>query len=420
MPRRRRGAKQSTVIQLLDLTKYVIEKVHRWPGWGRLFLKQKRSAYACPGCKQIYLWCQSRRWRRLRDLDISGRHIELLVPVHRIACSTCGRREVPIRLARPHARCTRRLERDLFRLTKDMTVKAVSERTDLDWETVKDSEVRYIHGLLRKRKLEGITRIGIDEVSHQRGHRYLTLVTDLDHHRVIFVTHHNDGKAVGRFIRWFGEKRCRGIRVVVTDMHDPYVKVLRKRLPQAALVYDHFHVSKAIHTAIDEIRRRLQRDLSKKDRDVIKGKRWVLLRARERLTPKQEVSLKELMEINVELAAAYILKEEFRWAFKAHTRTAGEKRLLRWEEKARESGIPELLDVLKTIERRRQGIMNFFEHQVANGMAEGFNNVVGTIKKQAYGFHDREYLALKILRICGKLDSDTLMRKPELKKPWRK
>jgi transposase len=298
-----------------------------------------------------------------------------------------------------------------------MTVKAVSERMDLDWETVKDSEVRYIRGLLRKRKLDGITRIGIDEVSHHKGHKYLTLVTDLDHHRVIFATEHNDGKAVGRFITWFGAKRCGRLRVVVTDMHDPYVKVIRKRLPKAALVYDHFHVSKAIHTAIDEVRRRLQREMSKEDREVIKNKRWVLLRARERLTARQEVSLQELMETNAELAAAYILKEEFRWAFKATTRTAGEKRLGRWEEKARASGIPELLDVLKTIGRRREGIMNFFEYQVANGMAEGFNNVVGTIKKQAYGFHDPDYLKLKILRICGKLNSDTLMRKAKAGKP---
>ena len=325
--------------------------------------------------------------------------------------------EIPLGLARRSARCTKRLERDLFRLTKDMTVKAVSKRMELDWETVKDSEVRYIRGLLRRRKLDGITRIGIDEVSHHKGHKYLTLVTDLDHHRVIFVTHKNDGKAVGRFITWFGAKRCGRLRVVVTDMHDPYVKVIRKRLRKAALVYDHFHVSKVVHSAIDEIRRRLQREMSKEDRKVIKNKRWVLLRAREDLSAKQEVSLQELMETNAELAAAYILKEEFRWAFKATTRTAGEGRLGRWEEKVRASGIPELLDVLKTLERRREGIMNFFEYQVANGMAEGFNNVVGTIKKQAYGFHDPDYLKLKILRICGKLDSDTLMRKE--KSQWR-
>lgn len=419
MRRKRARAKRWAVVQLLDLGKYRVEKVERWPGWGRLFLKRKRSAYPCPKCGQIYGWYQSRRWRRLRDLDISSRHVELIVPVHRVACLMCGLGEIPIALARWNARCTKRLERELFRLTKDMTVKAASERMEIHWETVKDSEVRYIRGLLRKRKLDGITRIGIDEVSYQKGHRYLTLVTDLDHRRVIFVTHHNDGKAIGRFLRWLGPKRRQRIRVVVTDMHDPYVKVLRKELPWAALVYDHFHVSKAIHTAIDEIRRRLQRQMTKKDRDVIKGKRWVLLTARENLTQRQEVSLKELMAVNAELAAAYILKEEFRWAFKAKNRTAGEKRLLRWEEKAAESGIPELRDVLKTIERRREGIMNFFEYQAANGMAEGFNNVVGTIKKQAYGFHDRDYLKLKILRICGKLDSDTLMRKRNPPRPWK-
>ena len=419
MPKRRQPFQRTTLVRLLDLGKYIIERVERSPGWGRLFLKRKQRGYRCPGCGKLTFWCQSTRWRTLRDLDITGRHIEMIVPVHRMVCIRCGRQEIPITLARPDARCTKRLERDLFRLTKDMTVKAVSQRMDLNWETVKDAEVRYIRGLLRKRKLDGITRIGIDEVSHHKGHKYLTLVTDLDHHRVIFVTHHNDGKAVGRFITWFGANRCGRLRVVVTDMHDPYVKVIRKRLPKAALVYDHFHVSKAIHTAIDEIRRRLQGEMTKEDRDVIKGKRWVLLRARETLSVRQEVSLQELMATNAELAAGYILKEEFRWAFKAHTRAAGEKRLLRWEEKARESGIPELLAVLKTIERRRDGIMNFFEYQVANGMAEGFNNVVGTIKKQAYGFHDPDYLKLKILRICGKLDSDTLMRKVKSRKPWR-
>lgn len=414
-----KSCQRSTLVQLLNLAKYIVERVERWPGWGKLFLKRKRVTYRCPGCGQLTSWCQSTRWRRLRDLDITGRHIEMIVPVHRMVCIGCGRHEIPITLARPNARCTKRLERDLFRLTKDMTVKAVSERMDLDWETVKDSEVRYIRGLLRKRKLDGITRIGIDEVSHHKGHKYLTLVTDLDHHRVIFATDHNDGKAVGRFLQWFGAKRCGRLRVVVTDMHDPYVKVIRKRLPKAALVYDHFHVSKAIHTAIDEIRRRLQREMNKEDREVLKNKRWVLLRARENLSARQEVSLQELMATNAELAAGYILKEEFRWAFKAKTRTAGEKRLSKWEEKARESGIPELLDVLGTIGRRREGIMNFFEYQVSNGMAEGFNNVVGTIKKQAYGFHDPDYLKLKILRICGKLDSDTLMRKEKSRKRWR-
>ena len=400
----RRDGERAEIVRLFDLPKYEIAEVERWPGWCRLFLKQKAPGFKCPGCRQMYFWHQSKRWRAVRDLDVMARHVVLAVPVYRLRCRPCGLREVPVRIARPYARCTRRLERDLFALTKYMSVDAVARRMKIDWEAVKDAEVRHIRGLLRRRKLTGIRRIGIDEVSYQRGHRYLTLVTDLDHHRVIYATYNNDGRAVERFLRWFGPERCARLEAVVTDIHQPFVKVIQRRLPQAALVFDHFHVSRLIHDAIDEVRRRLQRDMPKKDRDVIKGKRWVLLIAKENLSDRQQVSLAELMATNAELAAAYLLKEEFRYVFKARTRTEGTRRLLRWEDKARESGMPEFASVLGTIERRREGILNYFEFHVANGMAEGFNNVVATIRKQAYGFHYRDYLRLKILRVCGKLD----------------
>lgn len=400
----RRAADREEILRLFDLPEYEIDEVETEDGWCTLFLKQRPKGFRCPSCRRKHVWHQATRWRGVRDLDLMARHVLLQVPVYRIQCRECGLREVPVKIARRFARCTKRLDKDLFALTKYMTVKAVADRAKLDWRAVKDAEVRHIRALLRKRKVTGVRRIGIDEVSYQKRHRYLTLVTDLDGHRVIYATFRNDGGSVRRFLRWFGPERSARLRVVVTDMHQPFIKVIRKELPKAALVFDHFHVSKLIHDAIDAIRRRLQRDLSKEDREVIKGKRWVLLIAKENLTPKQEVSLAELMAVNAELSAAYILKEAFRWAFKATTRNAGEKRLGRWEAKALESGIPEFRTILKTIKRRREGIMNFFEYQIANGMAEGFNNVVGTIKKQAYGFHDRDYLRLKVLRVCGKLD----------------
>ncbi len=192
--------------------------------------------------------------------------------------------------------------------------------------------------------------------------------------------------------------------MVVTDMHDPYLKVLRKRLPRAAFVFDHFHVAKIVHDALDEIRRRLQRELPPAGRRIIKGQRYVLLRANEKLSKREHVSLQEILAANTDLTAGYVLKEAFRAVFKAPNLRAGKKLLKDWEAQVRESGVPELLKVLETIERRRTGIEAFFKYHVANGMAEGFNNVVGTIKKAAYGFHDREYLQLKILRTCGKLE----------------
>jgi transposase len=398
------AATARSIRALFDLPRYVLVAVERWAGWGRLTLVPKTTRFRCPRCRSAGGDGQPGRRRLLRDLDIGRRHMEVRVQVYRVWCRTCGRREVPITLARRYARCTRRLEKHLFRLTGDSTVKAVAKRMALDWDTVKDAEVRYIRGLLRKQNRDGITRIGLDEVSYEKGHKYLTLVTDLDGRRVIYATHGNDGRAVGRFLTWLGAQRCRRLKVVVTDMHDPYLKVLRKRLPKAALVFDHFHVSKLVHDALDDIRRRLQRELPPAGRRIIKGQRYVLLRAHEKLSRKQQVSLQEILDANTDLTKGYVLKEAFRDVFKATNLPEGRKRLRAWEAQVRESGVPELLKVLDTIERRRSGIENFFQYRVANGMAEGFNNVVGTIKKQAYGFHDRDYLRLKILRICGKLE----------------
>jgi len=397
-------AKARSIRALFDLPRYVLVRVERWSGWGRLTLVPKRAWFRCPTCGNAFAVGQPCRWRLLRDLDIGRRHIELRVAVHRLDRHPCGRPEVPMALARQYARCTRRLDQYLFQLTGDSTVKAVARRMALNWEVVKDAEVRYIRGLLRKRNLDGIRRIGIDEVSYESRHKYLTLVTDLDGHRVIYATHGNDGRAVGRFLNWLGSERSRRIKVVVTDMHDPYLKVLRKRLPKAAFVFDHFHVAKIVHDALDEIRRRLQRELPPAGRRIIKGQRYVLLRAHEKLSKREHVSLKEILSANTDLTAGYILKEAFRAVFKAPNRRTGKKLLREWEEQVRQSGVPELLKILQTIERRRAGIETFFQHQIANGMAEGFNNVVGTIKKMAYGFHDREYLQLKILRTCGKLE----------------
>lgn len=388
---------------LFDLPRYLVTHVERWAGWGRLTLVAKHPWAPCPSCRASAGPCDPVRWRVLRDLDIASRHIELAVQVYRSRCRGCGRPVVPVTIARGYSRCTRRLERQLFRLTGDSTVKAVARRMALDWETVKDAEVRYIRGLLRKRDLRGIRRIGIDEVSYERGHKYLTLVTDLDRHRVIYVTHHNDSRAIGRFLKWFGPDRCSKLRVVVTDIHDPYLKALRK-LPKVALVFDHFHVSKIVHEALDEIRRRLQRELPPAGRRIIKGQRYVLLRASERLTDRQHVSLREILAANTDLTAGYVLKESFREVFNSEGLRVGRMRLKEWERQVRESGVPEMLKVLETIERRRKGVEAFFKYGASNGMAEGFNNVVGTIKKQAYGFHDRDYLALKILRTCGKIE----------------
>jgi transposase len=206
-----------------------------------------------------------------------------------------------------------------------------------------------------------------------------------------------------KFFRWFGEKRTRRIKCVVIDMHDPYELEIRKRCRRARLIYDHFHVIKPLSLAIDLVRRRLQNELPPEGRRYLKGSRYLLLRPRETLTIKQAVRLKELFAVNEPLSMAYILKEDLRGVFRIPDPKEARRELRAWKRRVRESGIPELLEYVKMLDRRRFGILNFLRHRKTNGLSEGFNNVVKTIKKTAYGFHDWEYFRLKILRKCGKL-----------------
>ncbi|WP_292421218.1 ISL3 family transposase [Methanoregula sp.] len=361
----------------------------------------------CYRCRAVFTGYHDRTLVRLRDLDIASHRVYLWMPRHRVDCPRDGVCREATHLARRGARCTKRFEKLLFTLTKDMTVKAVATLQGVDWEMVKNAEVRYIAGLLRKRDLDKITDLGIDEVSEKKGHRYLTLVTDIRRRRVIWVGRRNDRAVIRAFFRWFGKKRSRRIRRVVIDMHDPYELELRVRCPRASLIYDHFHVIKPMGVAIDNIRRRIQGQLPPEGRRYLKGSRYLLLRPSETLTSKQCISLKELLDLpgNVELTTAYLLKEDLRAVFRELDPKVARTELRDWKRRAMESGIPEIIDYVKMLNRRRFGIQNFFRHRQTNGLSEGFNNVVKTLKKDAYGFHDWRYFRLKILRKCGKLES---------------
>jgi transposase len=144
--------------------------------------------------------------------------------------------------------------------------------------------------------------------------------------------------------------------------------------------------------------------MSVANRRCLKGKRFLLLRARKDLTPRQRVTLRDLLRLNKPLNTAYVLKEDFRAVFNEDPPILAREALKDWKHRARESGIPEIVKFVQTLNRRRYGIQNFFEHRITNSMAEGFNNVVKTVKKMAYGFHDSRYFRRKILRRCGKIE----------------
>lgn len=367
-----------------------------------LVLERKPRVLKCPRCRSPAP-CYDAPTRFIDDLPAWGRRMVLTVSWPRVDCPSCGVLQISYGWVGPTGRRTRRFERWIYELTRWIPVADVAEIASLAWQTVKDIETRFIRAALRGRSLEGITALGIDEVSYRKGHRYLTIVTDVRQRRILDVKKGRDSAALKRFFRTFGPERLAQIREVVIDMHEPYELAIAEAMPHARIVFDRFHLMKLLNRALDELRRRQQRDLPLDDRRVLKNKRYVLLRPREELTPRQRVALTELRRVNEPLSTAYLLKEDFREIYQAHR--VGDARLAfaDWIRRVRESQIPELVDFVGTLRRHFTGVLGFFRHRLTNGLAEGFNNVIKTIQKVAYGFHDVRYLRLKILRHCGLL-----------------
>mgnify|MGYP001617376951 CR=1 FL=1 len=402
-------ARGDAISRLLRIPNHQVMEIEEHEEDVFIFLNRIERVLKCPGCGKSAPGYDV-KVRTIRDLPVWGRRTTLVVGCPRVECPVCGIREVNRAWVGPTGRRTRRFERWIYELTRWIPVEDVAEVAGLAWYTVKEIERRYIVGALRGRDLDGITVLGFDEVSYRKGHRYLTIISDINRRRVIAVEKGRDSAALKRFFSRFGKERLAQVREAVIDMHEPYQQAIAEAMPQATIVYDRFHLVKLLNGAIDELRRRIQRELPAQDRKVLKNKRYVLLKPQKELTPRQRVALEELKRVNEPLSTAHLLKEDFREIYQAPNATEARGAFADWIRRVRAAAIPELLDFVKTLRRHFGGVLAFFRygHRLTNALSEGFNNVIKTLKKVAYGFRDLTYFRLKILRHCGKLTSHAL------------
>ncbi len=279
-----------------------------------------------------------------------------------------------------------------------MTLRDVSRLTHLGWDTVKDIvkadlQVRYAEVPLKK-----VKRIAIDELYLGSKAKYVTLVIDLDSGRVLWV---GPGKG-GESLKGFWPKlRASKAKIVAAacDMSAAYWSAVQEHLPQAALVFDRFHIIKLANEAIDEVRRGIQRTLDLTGRRAIKGKRYLLLRGREKLTAEQQPTLEEALKWNEPLSQAYYLKEELRELWNQPSHAEATSYLQAWICKAMRVELQPIRRLAKTLLMHAKLILNYYLHPITSGKMEGINNKIGRLTRVAYGYRDHEFLHLRILSL---------------------
>jgi transposase len=301
--------------------------------------------------------------------------------------------------ADPRKHYTRSFERYALDLSRHMTIKDVSKHLQVSWDTIKGIQARSLQRRFGKPKLHKLKEIAIDEIAIGKGHRYLTVVLNLVSGAVVFV---GEGKGVSALEPFWRRVRRSGARIqaVATDMSKAYIRAVRDHLSRAVHVFDHFHVVKLFNDKLSAFRRELYHQAANdRERRVLKGTRWLLLKNPENLDRgRSEVRrLREALRLNAPLATAYYLKEDLRQIWSQRDQGSARRVLRDWLARARISGIRMLVQFADTLEEHQEGVLAWYVYPISTGPLEGTNTKIQAMKRQAYGFRDHEFFKLKIL-----------------------
>jgi len=342
-----------------------------------------------------------RRVRQVRDLSSGGYRIRLELEVRRVDCRNCGgvkRERLDFLADNPHF--TRRFAYEVGRRCREASISDVARDFRLDWDTVKTLDKQYMQAQIARAGTPGPRAIGIDEISIRKGHSYRIVVSDLDRRRAIWFGGVDRSEAsMAQFYDWLGPRKSAKVELAVMDMWKPFRTVANRRAPQAAILFDKFHIMRHLGEALDRVRKAEYARVSGKDRRFIKGQKYTLLSRHDNLALEGKRSLALLLAANKRLNTAYLLKEEFGqlWDYR---REAWARRFFdNWRAKLKWQRLEPYQRFADMIERHWDGIAAYCkpENKVSLGFVEGLNNKIRVFQRRAYGLRDEEYLRLKVL-----------------------
>jgi transposase len=339
--------------------------------------------------------------RRVRDFPCGDIRIYLELEVRRVECRSCGKvKQERFSFLADNPFYTKRFAMYVGKRCRASTIRDVGKELHLDWKTVKSLEKEYMLELLHRAGNPAPKIIGIDEIAIRKGHIYRIVVSDLERGQPIwFGGKDRSEESMDKFYEWLGPKKRKQIKLALMDMWKAFENSARKNIPQAAILYDKFHVMRHLGESMDKVRKSEYARLSGKNRQFIKGQRYNLLSHRANLTMTGKQALDTLLSENKRLNTAYILKESFGQLWDYRSETWARKFFENWKSSLKRRNLKPYEKFAELIERHWDGIAAFCkpENKVSLGFVEGLNNKIRVIQRRAYGLRDEEYLRLKIL-----------------------
>ena len=355
------------------------------------------NKFQCPCCSGSCVTPTFIQNRTIQSLPIGRHRFFVRVKMHRIRCRDCGAflmERLPF-VPSEKARYTKVLARTVIELRPEMSISAIAKYFGLHWTTVKEIEKKHLKKKYKHVPLSTVRVIGIDEI-YVGKNRYLTVVRDLDSGAVLHIGEGKGADSLEEFALRIRRSACR-IETVAVDLSAAYTSWINNNLSEATIVYDHFHVIKLMNDKLNKIRQRTMSELEEEQKKALKNKRFLLLKNIENLDEDQGNALDQLRENYKELGDASILKESLRNIYSiVPDRYMARVAFQDWCKLAIETGIPEMKTMAKTLTSHLDGIVAYWNEGITSAAMEGFNNKIGWLIRQAYGYHDQEYFKLKI------------------------
>jgi transposase len=374
---------------------------------------RRRSRPVCAGCGRRGPGYDTLPARRFDFVPLWGLAVVLLYARRRVDCPRCGVTAELLPWADGKHHLTTAYAVFLARWARRLSWREVAGIFRTSWESVFRAVAWVVEYGLQHRDLRGITAIGVDEVQFQKGHRYLTVVYQIDSacRRLLWIGPERRAKTLLRFFRMLGRERTAALQFVCSDMWQPYLKVIAKKARQALHILDRYHIVARLNKAIDEVRAAEARDLARRGYEpLLKHSRWCFLKRPEHLTDKQRTRLDDLLQYGLKSVRAYLLKESFQalWEYTSY-HWAGVF-LDGWLRRALRSRLAPIQTVARSIRTHQKLILNWFaaKKEFSAGIVEGLNYRVKLTIRKAYGFRTLKAAEIALYHALGRLPEPKL------------
>lgn len=364
------------------------------------------ASWACPHCAKtlpLYDHADERTWRHLDSCQFQT-YLHARIP--RVECGEHGVVQILVPRAEPRSRFTLLFERLAIDVLSQCDVTGATRILRISWDEAWGLMERAVTRGRERKGRKVVRRIGVDEKAAAKGHRYLTVVCDLEEGTVEHIAEDRTQESLEGYYAGLSQEQLDGLEAVAMDMWEPYVQATRARVPEAAekIVFDRFHVMGHVGKAVDTVRKQEHRDLMASGDDTLKGSKYLWLYSRENVPDQRREEFHALMRQELKVGRAWAIKEALRRLWHYVYPASGWKFWKRWYFWATHSRLAPIRKVAETIRRHIENILTYSQHPVTNAMSEGLNSQIQKIKSMACGFRNTEHFKTAIYFHCGGLD----------------